>query len=245
MNDLGKIDHVGESDSRELAPSYRKEAHWFKQRLDISSWFQRNAPPLGELYAGAVKIISDASFPGRVRFVSHAVREIRNRLPDIISGTTTRPYLQYKNRLDKISEQWQKAGFPLDGSRPISLSASEKSLSDSIAVPIVLYDSLSALIRDHNDVRERPAEKATRLFVKNSNENAPSMDTLRPVVDQWLDVTEWFMKKTHESSFEKSGIEAEELESKFELFETTLGALLRGFFTTVEELDEILEEANT
>ena len=61
------------------------EASWTPRRVDLRSWLQRNAPSLGELYVGAVLLVFGRPIPGRVRFVAHAVREIRNRLPDVVS----------------------------------------------------------------------------------------------------------------------------------------------------------------
>jgi hypothetical protein len=63
-------------------------------------------------------------------------------------------------------------------------------------------------------------------------------------MQQWLEVTGWFMKRAHDSCRIDAYCSEDELRGNFELFESTLGALVRGFFATVEELDEILEDAN-
>jgi hypothetical protein len=64
-------------------------------------------------------------------------------------------------------------------------------------------------------------------------------------VHQWLDVTEWFVKRVHDSGTQDISIDEGEFVHRFELFETTLGALVRAFFKTVEGLDEVLEDANS
>ncbi|GAF90738.1 unnamed protein product, partial [marine sediment metagenome] len=43
------------------------EELWTKDRLELWSWFQRNARSLGELYLGAVKMVYGPDFPGRTR----------------------------------------------------------------------------------------------------------------------------------------------------------------------------------
>src|SRR6266511_1972358 len=90
---------------------------WTPVRLEIRSWLSRNAPPLAELYEGAVRLLYVNLLPGRVRFISHAVREIRNRLPGVISGEEGSQYLHYKNRLDDLAKLWHKKGhsFTLEG----------------------------------------------------------------------------------------------------------------------------------
>jgi len=98
---------------------------WTPARVELLTWLQRNAPSLAELYQGAVDLMYANLFPGRVRFVSHAVREIRNRLPDISAGTTRGGQLQYKKRMDDLAKAWKNAGFNLDESIPSSLVPTE------------------------------------------------------------------------------------------------------------------------
>jgi len=69
-------------------------------------------------------------------------------------------------------------------------------------------------------------------------------EALRPVIDQWLNITDWFMRKAHDSGKADSDVDIREFRRQFDVFEATLGALLRGFFATIGELDEILEETN-
>ncbi|MBN2413960.1 hypothetical protein JXQ31_19960 [candidate division KSB1 bacterium] len=70
------------------------ESYWTKERLDLKAWFQRNAPSLGELYEGVLKLLyTDEKIPGWTRFVAHAIREIGNRLPDIVIGVQKNTYL--------------------------------------------------------------------------------------------------------------------------------------------------------
>ncbi len=95
------------------------EPSWAATRMELRAWFQRNAPSLGELYEGAVRLIFDTRVPGRVRFVSHAISEIRNRLPGIVSGNRAGGRLDYTSRLDEIVKAWRRARLSLDGSVPI------------------------------------------------------------------------------------------------------------------------------
>src|SRR5271170_6800890 len=79
---------------------------WKVARKQILDWLKRNAPSLAELYEGAVVMLDQFSFPGRTRFISHAVREIRNRLPDAFGGGTRSQRLDYTMRVDAISAAW-------------------------------------------------------------------------------------------------------------------------------------------
>jgi len=220
--------------------------YWTEGRKDLRSWFTRNAPSLGELYEGALRILfSEIPFPGHVRFVAHAVREIRNRLPDVIAGPTQRPHVQYKNRMDQLCKEWEKWNLPTDGSLPISVSEGE-SLPGArdIPIPVSVYLEVARLVRDHKGARETRRDAARRLFEAIDPNNQMAEALLRPRIDHWIEVTEWFVARAHDNGATNDQIDSEELKNRFEVFEKALSAMVREFFKTVEELDEILEEAN-
>lgn len=220
-------------------------SHWTKLRLDLRSWFERNAPSLGELYKGAVEMVFQKSFPGRVRFVAHAVREIRNRLPDVIAGPKVGRPLQYKNRLDDIAKTWERHGLPMDGSLPVRVTSKDPLPSDKdVPVPYPVYRKVAELVRDHVRARETQREAAQRLFQAIDPKNRQLEASLRPRIENWIKTTEWFVQRAHDRGDIDAEMDAEELTKRFEVFECALSAMVRGFFETVEELDAILEEAN-
>jgi len=192
-------------------------------------------------------MLFENSFPGRVRFVAHAVREIRNRLPDVISGSVARMRLDYINRLDDLAKKWQRAGFPIDGSLPTKISlVDEARPSDmEIPMPLSLYRDVARLVRDHFQTRVKPVDAAKRLFQAIDPNNEQDEATLRPRIENWLDVTEWFVRRVHDNGLTDDQLDVEDVLKKFEIFETALFALTSPFFETLGELDEILEEANS
>lgn len=221
--------------------------YWNEHRAEIYLWFQKDAPSLGELYVGALHMLYEQPLAGWSRFVSHTVREIRNRLPEIISGIRSAGSVQYVNRLDEIAVMWKREGLPLDGSLPTSVTQSNDIPTESIPIPLPhrIFGRISLLINEHDAGRIRSADSAKRLFLGPDREFLEVSDSLRPVINQWLQITGWFMGKAHDSGKTDNSVDIEEFRRQFELFEATLGALLRGFFTTIGELDAILEEANS
>jgi len=213
---------------------------WTPRRRELQQWFERNAPALGEVYAGAVLLLHDERIPGYRRLVAHAMREIGNRLPDVV-GDEIRGRVQYANHLDKLQKKWAQWGPEClgDGSWP-----SLPGTTNHVAVDVRLIRLVVALIDDHAEARERPPERARRLFLAVSDGVGPHPG-LGPVVDQWVDLTKWAMSKTHvPSGPNPKDIDAAELRARFSLFEDTLIALLGTFYTNVEDLDAILEVAN-
>src|SRR5437879_13040955 len=91
----------------DTAPRY-----WTPLRERVAKWLDELAPSLGELYRGALELVQTA-VPGRVRFICHAVREIRNRLPDALSGEE-RGRIEYPDLTRSIAKEWEKAGLSLD-----------------------------------------------------------------------------------------------------------------------------------
>ncbi len=221
-------------------------AYLTQSRLELHEWFNRNAPSLGELYEGALRMLyGEDNFPGKTRFVAHSVREIRNRLPDVITGQKVRGRFDCINRLDELAEDWKKAGLSLESVIPMQVTAEQSIPSSDIRLSRKLMQKIATLLKDHVAAREKRHDTATRLFKGFTSEDQNLGNTLRPVIMQWMDVTEWFMKKTHDSGNQDNSIDGKEFIRNFELFEKTLGALEHGFFTTVEGLDEILEDANS
>ena len=53
------------------------------------------------------------------------------------------------------------------------------------------------------------------------------------------------MKRAHDDGRCDGECPRDELERQFVLFERTLMAIVRQFYTTVDELDQILEDANS
>lgn len=221
-----------------MKPSNRL-SYMTPERNELLKWFQRNAPSLGELYEGALEIIYAGNFPGKTRFVAHAVREIRNRLPDVIGGTQSKRF-DWKSRLDDLSKRWKNAGFESN-----LFETTEIPKSSEIPISRNLFVKISDLVRDHEASRERPYEAAERLYIIIDPKNEPLRDTLLPIINQWLEVTGLFVTRAHDSGKTDFDHNCEELKENFNRFETILIGIIGKFFERLEEIDAILEEANS
>jgi hypothetical protein len=227
-----------------------EKACWTPNRKELLEWLRRNATSLAELYEGAILLLTLAHPPGYTRFVAHAVREIKNRLPDAIFGTTSGGRLDYTNRLENVAKDWKEAGFPIDGTAPVAETSrsSVESLVFEVPLPRNLFLKVAKLLADHEEHRRKPIDAAIRLFEGNMDENQNFRNALRPVVEQWLAVNKWFMAKVHDSGATDVAVGFDDLQKNFELFESSLLVIVRGpsaFFATTAEIDEILEDANS
>ena len=140
--------------------------YWTESRKDILAWLKRNAPSLAELYEGAVLILYEHAFPGRTRFIGHAVREIRNRLPDAFSGAIRGQRLDYTKRVAAISTAWRAGGLhePLI---PNDVEFRSPSAGDSrylVGIAPEVHQLINDLVTDHLNVSETRAKAANRFF---------------------------------------------------------------------------------
>ena len=55
-----------------------------------------------------------------------------------------------------------------------------------------------------------------------------------------MSVTDWFMNRTHDAGDRDADCDEQEFRTKFELFESILGSLIRAFFASLDDLDKIL-----
>src|ERR1700679_2804132 len=112
---------------------------WTRNRLELLQWLGKTSPSLAELYKGAVELLFGRRVAGFSRFVSHAVREIRNRLPGVVSGTGSSGRLDYTSRIDDLGAQWKKARISVgakpseDGKAVSAVEASEVVLPRKVA----------------------------------------------------------------------------------------------------------------
>jgi len=175
------------------------------------------------------------------------MREICNRLPDAVSGVEADARVDYKTRMDEIVTAWMRNGLSVDGSVPEGLSSDipEPEGPKKLSVDRGLFLSVALLVRDHSGGRRRPEENAARLFEAISPENQALREALRPVIRQWVEIGRWSVGRAHDWKLVDAEYPEEELQRQFGLFETTLGALVRGFFQAADELDEILKDTNS
>jgi len=201
---------------------------------------------LSDLYLGAIIMVNNPSFPGRVRFVAHAMREICNRLPDKVAGLIVGERPDYKTDLDNIASVWDREVVVPPRSVDGQTAARSGITGDTeVRLPRRLLMMIERLIRRHQAVRETKKQKARRMFQALVPETAKTPYSLAASVGLWYQFTKGLEALAHESVEGLRDNDVAVLESKFQQFEALLTSILAPFFVAVDELDEILEDANT
>ena len=202
------------------------------RRRQLLAWFDARAPSLAGPYAGAVRMIEDVSFPGRLHFIGHAIRDILNRLPDVLDPQLRQRRVEYANECDEISKHWRSLG-PFDKATPPP---------DTVTIGFSTAKAIDSLISQHRHSRERPPK--AELLLRHLMRNEPSKgDVNRRLVEALIRTQKWFVGHTHLDAKPRDFVE-EELQAKFRGLESMLFSLVGDFFTTIEELDGVLDKAN-
>ncbi len=221
---------------------------WTRSRVEVRKALFEIAPYLAELYQGAVLLLYQCSIPGRARLIAHAVREIGNVLPEKMTGQSFPKRFDPTNLLDEIVIEWKKSGFSIGGGLPLPNDAETDTIWDkkSVEVPQKFIEKISKLIKGYSQSRTSNKDKAVELFKACDPQNPRHIEVLIPVLKQWLDVVQWFVGLAHDRERLDEEILQGRLPAQFDVFETGLRAMTTDCFGTVsEELDEILENANS
>lgn len=202
----------------------------------VVDWLKELEPELGKLYEGAVHLISERAFPGRGRFICHAVREIRNRLPDAVAGKGEAKHLEYAEEVTLIAKAWAKAG--LEGAYEKQSGKTGGEPEEQVLREVLV--SVDRLVRRHKEVGGRKEKNAKRLLIALEPENKMLQGSLGPVVKRWLEETEWFVERSHIGRT----IDESELIEHFEIFENVLASLVGFFYERFDRINQIVRDAN-
>jgi hypothetical protein len=211
-----------------------------KRQIELRKWLESNAPTLAPVYSAAVQMVHDPSFPGRVWLVAHAVREIRNRLPDAIAGELRGTRTEYSQLAEEVRATWVDDGLPSDGSVPVLLAVDpDSSGPERYDISWSLLAAVGELVVGHLAVADRKRETARRLFEATTEWPIPAY-----VVESWLRSTKWANAFAHVRNQPLNPSDEESLAGKFDRFENALTAIARRSYENMDELDEILDSAN-
>lgn len=221
---------------------------WTPGRRNLCKWLEDVAPPLAQLYESAVHLMFVERLPARLRLVAHAVREIRNSLPDYIAPLKAAqvPGRVDDNHLSNLCDRWERDSLPLDGSLPEPVFAEGQSQGDkAVRISRGLFLHVSKIVRRHRARRGIKNEAAGRLFRSIAPENESLGDAVRPVVVHWEVVTDWFMRHTHDPRERLEEPTEEQLIGQFEEFEQSLIAIVGPIVQTLGAIRDLVEEANS
>jgi hypothetical protein len=133
-------------------------------------------PVIAGLYEGARRMIDEPQRPGRAAFIAHAVREIRNRLPDPFNPRE-KP-VSYPKHLKSVRAQWDPV--------LIALKAAGDTGS-AVPVPIGVVRELTALLDKDAEIPGKVKERFLRMCAAVSGEEVHWAGNMR-LAQEWNDI---------------------------------------------------------
>jgi len=204
---------------------------WIQHRQELLQQFQKNAPLLAEPYKAAVELLAKVEFPARVHIIGHIVRDICNRLPDLVGSVKREGHVQYAQELDRIKKMWPGIDEYARGAKP--------GPEDRIELPWKVVVAIDALLKQ----RRKNKDIILDMFVSVAGANEAERQQLEPMRDEFTSIHKWFLRLTHLTNTPLT-VDEHKLLQEFDKFEQIALCLLRRFFETADEIDELLQEAN-
>ena len=201
------------SDSRDLP-----EVWWTPDRAELYRWLEQKASPLAPVYLGALRILMDESFPGRVHFVAHAIREIRNRIRDAL--------------LDEVE-------IPHPDTGGLASSAQDKSDWDTIGGASVAPDPAGSEGKTSVTGGETHKQILKRALEAAGGEVPPKY-----VIENWFREYNRAVGLAHVGEKSPSNEAAADIPDLFTGLEDALLALMNRSYENLDVLDQILATAH-
>lgn len=217
-------------------PATSDSSRWTPLRRELLTWFRDNAAPLAEAYEGAIRLLGDGDFPGRIHFIAHAMRDISDRLVFVLDPHLNVKRVQYENELDRIEKLWT----PLMSVRNPSDAAVTTA---SVRINYDVATIIDSLVGAHRERRQRPSnhELLLRFLMRKEPLQA---EVNKRLVMEFSNMRNWFMSLTHLRNKGVPKVDESELQEQFRKFEGMLHSFVGNFFTGKKALDEILRQAN-
>jgi len=214
---------------------------WTPERRELYQWFKDNAPSLAPAYKAAVRLLADPNFPARTHLISHIVRDICNRLPEFLVSVE-RDRIDYENELDSLAEIWP-ASIGLSTHDYVGDEQAEATESSYVRVPRAAAAAVSRLLDKHRK-RQTYRDIVEDMLVIIAEADEYERAYLMPIVEEFRNTAKWFMERAHLRREPMAESSHDELVRKFKQFERITLSLIRGFFKTMDELNELLQQAN-
>lgn len=196
---------------------------------------------LAALYEGARQMLaSDHPIEGWPHFVTHAVREVSARVPDLIRGVADPRGQNANDQMGKIARVWEQHGLSTEGVEvPLGGNPGRPSPL-STEIPHAVIEVITGAIKEHVSRESMVAKLRDAARMRARGADAAWLDRW---VDEWSRSHAWAMKRVHTRPAPME-VSLDDYREEFRRFEATIAGLLGDFVTNKEGLDAVLAEAN-
>lgn len=172
---------------------------------------------------------------GYVTFISHAGRDLMNRLAPTVRGIESKQ-VQYQQHLDDLKEDWKN-----------EWGGEEFKEFDDVEnghlIPYGVCQKIKKLIKEHQDGRKR-SENINELFFNTFLDSFSQKKIKEDFPSNWKETREWFLKHTHLRQTKFSEEVPYEVATHFQRLNEFLYLAASSEYERIKVLHEILEETN-
>lgn len=196
------------------------------------------APSFVEGYIGAVQLLYTPSFPARVHFICHVVRDIYRKLPSSLGiKSQPRPSEVFPNMVKELVRRWEK--FPASGQNKSENVDSESTVSSQV------YRQLEKIVQKSDEIVAQPTVGRQFAIALFRCLDRRQDDFIHPWIVESFDAEyDFFVKRAHLAESVANVPNDNGLIIHFEGFERAFHSLVGPYFSGKEELDAILEDTN-
>jgi hypothetical protein len=191
------------------------------------------------MFQSALEIAESAAIPCRGRMIAHAYREICS---DITNRYSPNSREDIKPLLDDLADEFEALNLSRAESGPGVSEPPIENDPGQIGVPGTLIRATGRLVVWHR--REPTGRERARAIFQGLQPERRATAEIGPTADRWFKMSKFFVSCVHDRTTDDQEMMQGQFQEEVEFFEATLDSLATPAIGNLDELDNILEDAN-
>lgn len=211
-----------------------KGEYWTPLRVDLVAWFDDHASSFSAGYIAAVELLQSPSFPARVHFICHAIRDVYRLLPPALGADPLpTPTQVFPNMVKSLVEKWDRHPSP------------ETSTAGTFSVSPQVYRYIKKIVgKSESMAQQKTVGQALAVALFRSHDQR-EVEFIHPWIMESFDREyDFFVKRAHFAQSTEKVPDDDGLKEHFVAFERAFHSLVGPYFSGKEELDAILQDTN-
>lgn len=205
----------------------------------ILAWLGRAYPSAADLFTSGLRVREDTELPCRIRLMAHAFRE----LCIVINNQHSSNSRDFEPLLYAMEKEYRSLNYEPTPLAPPLEAASQVPKDGSVAVPGAFMLSVAKVVESRGS-RLSGRERARIALQAMSGASGRQAD-VTPTATRWHDMYSYFVGRAHAHDADSGGTDPTALDHELQFFEETLESFAQPAITNLDELDVILESANS
>jgi hypothetical protein len=199
------------------------------------------SPTLAGLYARAVLLEKSCDDPADMLLLSHCVREILNRLPDVLGGSFVSFQTERDAAIRSLSEAWDAESLLIDNAI-LELGLDEGSRL-AVSIPRTVFEYVHRIVQAEAAGRGSSRSRARFLASYPDTSDIPSREK-DIAADLIFGARDFFVRRAHAGETERVPPPTSVVAERMRLVERTIDSCFKPFWQLHDDVKEIVALAN-